>query len=50
VALLLAVGAGAEAQDLEPRAFSSAPGGTQFLVAAYAYSSGRLCQLNGVSE
>jgi hypothetical protein len=38
------VGAGAEAQDLEPRAYSPAPVGTQFLVAAYVYSIGRLAE------
>jgi hypothetical protein len=40
-ALLLAA-AGVEAQDLEPRAYSPAPVGTQFFVAAYSYSSGDL--------
>jgi hypothetical protein len=44
VALRLAVGAGAEAPDLEPRAYSPAPVGTPFLLAAYAQSSGRLAE------
>jgi hypothetical protein len=41
-ALLLAAAAAVQAQDLEPRAYSPAPAGMQFFVAAYAYSSGDL--------
>jgi len=41
LALLLA-SAAAQAQDLEPRPYSNAPVGLNFLVAAYAYSQGGL--------
>jgi len=38
----LAAAAAAQAQDLEPRPYSNAPVGLNFLVAAYAYSQGGL--------
>ena len=44
-ALVAAVGLGASdatAQDLEPRAFSNAPVGLNFVLAGYAYSTGNL--------
>lgn len=34
--------AGARAQDIEPRSYSNAPVGTQFLIAGYAYTRGGL--------
>ncbi len=40
VIAVLAAAVTAEAQDLEPRAFSNAPVGLNFLVAGYGYSSG----------
>lgn len=40
--LLLAVACGARAQDIEPRAYSNAPVGVNFLIAGYAYTQGAL--------
>ena len=41
VALVLATStSSAAAQDLEPRAYSNAPIGLNFLIAGYAYTSG----------
>ena len=40
--ILLAVASGARAQDIEPRAFSNAPIGVNFLVVGYAYTRGGL--------
>ena len=40
VTTLVAMGSGAYAQDLEPRAYANAPVGLNFLIAGYAYSSG----------
>lgn len=40
MAILCAVSAPAFAQDLEPRAFSHAPVGMNFVIAGYAYSQG----------
>jgi hypothetical protein len=36
----VALGAGADAQDLEPRAYANAPVGLNFLVAGYGYAAG----------
>jgi len=38
--VLLAVTSGARAQDIEPRAFSNAPVGVNFLIAGYAFTRG----------
>ena len=40
VTTLVALGSGADAQELEPRAYTNTPIGLNFLIAAYAYSSG----------
>jgi hypothetical protein len=40
--LLLIVAGGAHAQDIEPRAYSNAPVGVNFLIAGYAYTQGGL--------
>ena len=40
VTTLVALGSGADAQELEPRAYTNTPVGLNFLIAAYAYSSG----------
>ena len=40
--LLLAVASAARAQDIEPRAYSNAPVGVNFLIAGYAYTQGAL--------
>ena len=40
VTTLVAMGSGAYAQDLEPKAYANAPVGLNFLIAGYAYSSG----------
>jgi hypothetical protein len=40
VTTLMAMGSGAYAQDLEPRAYANAPVGLNFLIAGYAYASG----------
>jgi hypothetical protein len=40
VATLVALGSGADAQELEPRAYTNTPVGLNFLIAGYAYSSG----------
>src|SRR5215813_14018242 len=40
VTTLVAMGSGAYAQDLEPRAYTNTPVGLNFLIAGYAYSSG----------
>lgn len=39
---LLAIAPGARAQDIEPRAYSNAPVGVNFLIAGYAYTRGGL--------
>ena len=39
-ALALGMLAGAQAQDIEPRAYSNAPVGVNFLIAGYAYTEG----------
>jgi hypothetical protein len=39
-ALLMAVATAAQAQDIEPRSFSNAPVGVNFLVGGYAYTRG----------
>jgi hypothetical protein len=38
----LLLGAAANAQDLEPRAYSNAPVGLNFLIAGYGYAEGEL--------
>ena len=40
VTTLVALGSGADAQELEPRAYTNTPVGLNFLIAGYAYSSG----------
>jgi len=40
--LLLLSAVGANAQQLEPRAYANTPVGMNFLIAGYAYSSGGL--------
>jgi hypothetical protein len=40
--LLLVAACGARAQDIEPRAYSNAPVGVNFLIAGYAYTQGGL--------
>jgi hypothetical protein len=40
VTTLVAMGSGAYAQDLEPRAYANTPVGLNFLIAGYAYASG----------
>jgi len=40
VTALVALGSGAYAQDLEPRAYTNTPVGLNFLIAGYVYSSG----------
>jgi len=40
--VLLAGASGARAQDIEPRAYSNAPVGVNFLIAGYAYTQGAL--------
>ena len=40
VTTLVAMGSGADAQELEPRAYTNTPVGLNFLIASYAYSSG----------
>jgi hypothetical protein len=40
VTALVALGVGADAQDLEPRAYANAPVGLNFLVAGYGYAAG----------
>jgi len=40
VTTLMAIGSGAYAQDLEPRAYANTPVGLNFLVGGYAYASG----------
>src|SRR5262249_39835162 len=40
VITLVALGAGADPQDLEPRAYANTPVGLNFLIAGYAYASG----------
>ncbi|HQT78364.1 MAG: hypothetical protein B7Z80_18650 [Rhodospirillales bacterium 20-64-7] len=42
VALLLVAAVPAKAQDIEPRAFSNAPVGVNFLITGYAYTRGSL--------
>ena len=39
---LLTIAAAARAQDIEPRAFSNAPVGVNFLIGGYAYTRGGL--------
>jgi hypothetical protein len=41
-AMLMSFGPAARAQDIEPRAYSNAPVGVNFLVAGYAYTEGSL--------
>jgi hypothetical protein len=40
VTTLVALGSAVYAQELEPRAYTNTPVGLNFLIAAYAYSSG----------
>ena len=40
MALVIATLSGAQAQDIEPRAYSNAPIGVNFLIAGYAYTEG----------
>ncbi len=40
--VLVFAGAGANAQDLEPRSYSNTPVGLNFLIAGYAYSEGKM--------
>jgi hypothetical protein len=40
VTTLVALGSGADAQELEPKAYTNTPVGLNFLIAGYAYSSG----------
>jgi len=42
IVLLLAVAASARAQDIEPRSFSNAPVGVNFLIVGYAFTRGGL--------
>jgi len=42
IAATTVVGTATRAQDIEPRAYSNAPIGTNFLIAGYAFSSGAL--------
>ena len=42
LALFLAASTAARAQDIEPRAYSNAPIGVNFLLAGYAYTQGSL--------
>jgi hypothetical protein len=41
-AILLAVASAARGQDVEPRAFSNAPVGVNFLIGGYAFTQGSL--------
>ena len=42
LALLLAASTASRAQDIEPRAYSNAPIGVNFLLSGYAYTQGSL--------